>query len=299
MNALLSRTGALLLTALLWLALSACERQAERPHASGTFEADEVDVGNLLPGRLVMLDKQEGDTVTVAELLATIDSEKLELERELLGVQLQQVDLELALLRERVEAQRISLQNERRNLERIRNLHEQQSATGQRLDDLQTAVRLRENQLQSARKELEGPAIKRRELQTRLSLVERQIEDSRVYAPISGQVLARFAEPGEVLVTAAPLLRLADLSRMKLRVYLPAALLGGLKLGQTVEVRADGAPERALEGTLAWISSEAEFTPKNVQTPEARAELVYAVEVRVPNPDGMLKIGMPGDVYFE
>lgn len=285
--------------ALFALVLSGCGDRQEGFSASGTFEAVEVNVGNLLTGRLLELTKREGEKVEAGELLARIDCEKLEIERELTSIQLQELDLQERLIREKVESARISLANDERNLERTENLHARKSATLQQLDDVRTLVKLGRNRLDAAREELEGPRIKRRELETRLRLLDRQIQESRVLSPISGLVTARFAEPGEVLVTGQRILRLADLSTLELRVYLSTPYLGGVQLGSELSIRADGAPGRDFTGKVVWISPEAEFTPKNVQTPEARAELVYAVKLRTPNPEGLLKIGMPADVYFE
>ena len=281
--------------AALW---SGCERQEGAFYASGTFEAVEVDVGSLATGLLLSLPGREGDLVKKDELLAEIDSEKLEIERELVRIQLEEVDLELDLVREKIAGNRISLKNNQKSLERIQALSEVKSATEQQLDDLTTAVKLDRTRLDASLKESARPAIRRKELEMRLRLLDRTIADSRVLSPINGQVIGRFAEPGEVVTVGAPLLRVADLSLLEIRVYLPSNLLGEIRLGQQVSLRADGAPEREFTGIVAWVSPVAEFTPKNVQTPEARAELVYAVKIEVPNDQGVLKVGMPADVYF-
>ena len=277
---------------------SGCERPEGAFYASGTFEAVEVDVGSLATGLLLSLPKREGELVSKDELLATIDSEKLEIERELVSIQLEEVDLELDLIGEKIAGNRISLKNNQKSLERFQSLLEVKSATEQQEDDLSTAVKLDKTRLDASLKELARPAIRRKELETRLRLLERTIADSRVLSPISGQVTDRFAEPGEVVTVGSPLLRLADLSLLEIRVYLPSALLGKISLGQQVSLRADGAPDSEFTGSVAWVSPVAEFTPKNVQTPDARAELVYAVKIEVPNLGGVLKIGMPADVYF-
>ena len=297
-----ARTGLRLLAGLLVVLAgvfwSGCERQDGPFYASGTFEAVEVDIGSLATGLLLKLPKREGDLVKKDELLAKIDSEKLEIECDLVCIQLEEVDLEFDLIREKIAGNRISLKNNQKSLERFRTLHEVKSATEQQLDDFTTAVKLDQTRLDASLKELARPAIRRKELQTRLRLLERTIADSRVLSPINGQVIGRFAEPGEVVTLGTPLLRVADLSLLEIRVYLPSALLGKITLGQQVSLRADGAPESEFYGRVVWISPVAEFTPKNIQTPEARAELVYAVKIEVPNDEGVLKVGMPADVYF-
>ncbi|MCE5271761.1 efflux RND transporter periplasmic adaptor subunit [bacterium] len=286
--------------ALLGLALlGACHEKERGFSASGTFEAVEVEVGNLLTGRLIELNKREGDTVAKDELLAQIDCEKLQLERELTTVQFKAAELDERLTREKIAAARISLANDTKSQERFEALVKSKTATQQQLDDIRTRVKLDRSQLDVALKELDRPRINRDELEARLRLLDRQIEDSRVVSPIDGEVTERYVEPGEVLTTGQRILRLADLSRLEIRVYLPTPYLGQVKLGQELKLHADGAPGREFAGTVVWISPEAEFTPKSVQTPEARAELVYAVKLSVPNPDGVLKIGMPADVFFE
>jgi len=289
----------LIVLAVTVVSLSGCNREEKGFSASGTFEGIEVDVGNLLPGRLLELSGREGDRVSRDSVLARIDCEKLELEREVVSVQLESAGLDERLIREKVEAARITLENDRKNLERTESLFAQKSATQQQLDDIRTRVKLDRSQLDAAIKELDRPRISRQELEARLRLLDRQIADSRVLSPIDGQITERFVEPGEVLTTGQRILRLADLGRLEIRVYLPARYLGKIKTGQVLKLRADGAPEMDYSGRVVWISPEAEFTPKTVQTPEARAELVYAVKLEVDNPDGVLKIGMPADVFFE
>jgi len=280
-------------------AFTGCRKEERGFSASGTFEAVEVEVGNLLTGRLVELNKREGDTVAKDELLAQIDCEKLQLERELTTVQFKAAELDERLTREKIAAARISLANDTKSQERFEALVKSKTATQQQLDDIRTRVKLDRSQLDVALKELDRPRINRDELDARLRLLDRQIADSRVVSPIDGEVTERYVEPGEVLTTGQRILRLADLSRLEIRVYLPTPYLGQVKLGQELKLHADGAPGREFAGKVIWISPEAEFTPKNVQTPEARAELVYAVKLEVPNPDSVLKIGMPADVFFE
>jgi len=278
--------------------LVGCGKEQEAFSASGTFEAVDVVAGSLATGLLVSLNKEEGDLVARGELLASVDCEKLEIERQLVSVQLEETDLELSLLREKVSAGRISLGNYEKSLKRYQELHQVKSATDQQVDDLSTAVKLDRSHLDASLKELARPEIQRRELEARLKLLDRTIQDSKVVSPIDGQVIDRYAEPGEVVTVGTPLLRLADLKHLEIRVYLPAELLGEIKIGQELQLSADGAPGKEFKAKVAWVSPVAEFTPKNVQTPEARAELVYAVKLEVENEEGLLKIGMPADVFL-
>ena len=288
---------ALLATAV--ISAGACEKDDGSFVASGTFEAVDIRLGALTSGRLVSLTGREGDMLAQGQLVAEVDYEALELERELIQVQLERADLELDLLAKQVAADRISLENDNRTLKRFQALHQANSATKQKVDDLGAAVELEKTRLSASLTERRRPEIQRRELEKQLELIDKRIEDSKIYAPVNGQVLDRYAEPGEVVTLGSPLLRFADLGLLELRVYLPSDCLPLVKLGQEMHLSVDGAENRDFSGKISWISPEAEFTPKNVQTPEAREELVYAVKLEVPNPYGLLKIGMPADVRIE
>jgi HlyD family secretion protein len=125
-----------------------------------------------------------------------------------------------------------------------------------------------------------------------MDLTEIAILDARIVSPVDGVVLERFHQPGELAAVGTPLLELADLSVMTVEIYLPLADLASISLGQQAAVSVDGLPQ-TLTGTVKWISSESEFTPKTILTRETRSTLVYGVKIRVPNPDGALKVGMP------
>ncbi|MDD5088813.1 MAG: efflux RND transporter periplasmic adaptor subunit, partial [bacterium] len=133
-------------------------------------------------------------------------------------------------------------------------------------------------------------------LDAALAVFDRQLRDGVILAPVSGTVILRNIEPGEVAAPGAALLRLADLSALELRVYLGEGELDLVQIGQTIPVIVDALPGDTLSGVVTWVSSEAEFTPKNAQTRDARAQLVYAIKVRVANGDGKLHIGMPAEI---
>jgi HlyD family secretion protein len=134
----------------------------------------------------------------------------------------------------------------------------------------------------------------------RQNQLDRQLQDTRIVNPVSGTVLTTFAEPHELVKEGQPLYQIANLDTLELRVYISGAQLPSIKLGQEAEVLVDKNAEenQQFNGQISWIASEAEFTPRMIQTKEERVTQVYAVKVRVPNPDGILKIGMPGEVNF-
>jgi HlyD family secretion protein len=137
-------------------------------------------------------------------------------------------------------------------------------------------------------------------LQKRVKQLELQIGDARIINPVNGTVIAKYAEAGEMTAAGKALYKIADLSTMTLRAYITGSQFSQIKLGQQVKVLVDNGAEnyRTYPGTITWISGKAEFTPKTIQTKEERANLVYAIKVKVKN-DGFLKIGMYGDVQFK
>jgi HlyD family secretion protein len=133
---------------------------------------------------------------------------------------------------------------------------------------------------------------------TRLAQVEKSLADCTVTAPMDGVVTTRSRETGEMVGAGATLLTLSRLDEVWLSVYIPETRLGKVKLGQPARVKIDG-DSREFKGTVTFVSPEAEFTPRNAQTPEERAKLVYRVKITLPNPEGVFKPGMPADGYLE
>jgi HlyD family secretion protein len=136
-------------------------------------------------------------------------------------------------------------------------------------------------------------------MQVQIEQVQEAIAKCRIKNPVEGTVLVKYAEKGEVAAPGKPLYKIADLGTMKLKVYISGDQLPHIKIGQEVEVQIDKTKKEntSLKGTVSWVSSTAEFTPKTIQTKEERVNLVYAVKILVPN-DGSIKIGMPGEVNF-
>ncbi|MFW5843215.1 MAG: HlyD family secretion protein, partial [Spirochaetota bacterium] len=129
--------------------------------------------------------------------------------------------------------------------------------------------------------------------------LENRLEDTSVESPLGGTVITQFVEAGEYVVPGAPLVRVADLSTVFLTIYVPGPSLSRIRLGQEARIAVDGMPEKEFTGRLRRIADEAEFTPRNAQTADERAQLVYALEIEVSNPDGVFKIGMPADAYLD
>lgn len=280
---------------LLALALAGCG-QGSPPAPSGTFEATVVEVAPVATGRALRVGPREGQAVAAGDTLIVLDLEVVALQRHETAAR------EAGLRAERRAAQaerdqaRRQLELAGTTLQRVEVLLAQGTATRQRVDDLASqrdvaAARVRAADARTAA--LDGEL---EHLQAALAVQDRQLRDAVIVSPIGGTVLTRSLEPGEVAIAGRTALRLADLGRLELRIFLEAEDLARVRLGQDLPVAVDALPGQAFTGRVAWISDEAEFTPKNAQTRRARAQLVYAVKLQVTNPQGNLHVGMPAEV---
>ena len=264
---------------------------------SGTLEATEVDVSALTTGTVLKMTREEGDTVAAGDLLAAIDVEKLTLQRAQLTASLQEVAASRIAAEAAAAQARENFENTEARYKRTKELFSKGSATQQQFDDISTRLSVDRNQLAAAR--AQGPLLdaKQAQLEAAMAVLDRQIADGTITAPLKGVVVEKYMEPGEVVTAGEKIYKLADLNDFWLDIYLAEADLGAFAVGQAVTVRVD-AVSAPLAGRVTWTSPEAEFTPKNVQTRQARSELVYAVKVTLAESRPELKIGMPAEVYL-
>ena len=290
--------GAVLLTPVLLLGLGGCDD--DRPDAYGNFEATEVAVSAELSGPVVAFPIREGQPLEAGESAALLDTVPLLLQRQELEAQREAAELRASEARGRVQVVEARLETAREDLARIERLWSAEAATDAQRVQARGAVRVLEEELAAARTgvrtaEREGVAVERR-----LDQLRDRLRRSHVVNPVSGTVLATWVEAGEFVQAGRPLYTIAALDTLTLRAWISGAQLADVRLGQEVDVRIDAGPDRlrTLPGRVTWIASEAEFTPTPIQTREERVSQVYAVEIRVANPDGVLKIGMPGEVVL-
>ncbi|MBN2731767.1 MAG: HlyD family efflux transporter periplasmic adaptor subunit [Balneolaceae bacterium] len=283
----------------LLLIVSSCSDE-EQSDAYGQFEATETTISSEVSGKLVSYQVEEGDWLKANQRVGTVDTTRLALQRQELESQLESIRARVTNINAQVEVQRSELALARTNLNRVQAMHSDGAATDQQLDDAQAKVRTLEKSIDAQQTQKQSVRADIRATQNKIEQVNNQIQDALIVNPVAGTVLTSFAEPYEVVQQGQPLYRIANLDTLTLRVYVSGAQLPGIKLGQKVEVFVDKNAEenQSLDGKVRWIASEAEFTPQQIQTKEERVSQVYAVEVRVPNRDGILKIGMPGEVNF-
>jgi len=287
---------------------------------SGNVEVTETNVGFKLPGRIVELAVDEGHQVKAGQLIARLDNAELASVVMQNKASLQEAMTRLAELKagsriqeiERakasVNAQAADLDKAKKDYERADILYKNGAISASQFEAAQNAYNTREAQLKSAQETLslvkEGPrkediqAAEHRVQQVKamLNTSEERLKDTVLFAPISGVILRKNVELGETLSSGTPVFTIGDLENPWVKVYVKENRLGQVKLGQKADVKVDSFKDKTYDGTVTFISSEAEFTPKNVQTEEERVKLVFGVKIKVKNENGELKPGMPADV---
>jgi len=288
---------ALLLIAL--AGLFSCNSKSKLSDAYGNFEAVQVTVSAESTGRIHYLKVEEGSQPDSGTIVALIDTTDLYLRK----LQLQSQKKAVFVKKSSVESQIDVQQQQKANLlvdkNRVSRLIAEKAATTKQLDDITGAIDLVDKQVASIRTQTAGISEEMEIVDRQIAQVDELIHKCYIRNPVSGTVLSKYAEAGEIATPGRALYKIADLSMMELKVYVSGTQLPGVKQGQQVEVLidADSKTNRKLNGVVSWISPKAEFTPKIIQTKEERVNLVYAVKIRVPN-DGSLKIAMPAEVNF-
>lgn len=271
--------------------------------AQGTFEATEVVVSSEATGRILSFDVEEGSTIACNDVVGAIDSLQLHLQRKQLVAQQAALLGSRPDINKQVSSLREQIAKQRTEKARVENMLRDGAATQKQYDDIEAQIKVLEGQLEATLSTLDKNTAtinnNSTALEAQIAALDDRIAKCSIVAPVSGTVLVKYAEEGELASVGKPLMKVADLEKIYLRAYFTSDQLSKIKLGDEVKVIADfGGDERYdYTGRIAWISSESEFTPKTIQTKDSRANLVYAVKIAVEN-DGKLKIGLQGEVVL-
>ena len=285
------------------LLLTACGNSEKEYDATGTFEATETTISAEQNGSLLTFAINEGDEIEVGSEVGLIDTTqtwlKLQQARAMQEVyQSQKPDME-----KQTSATRQQLAKAQAEQQRYKELVADGAAPSKMLDDATNQVQVLQRQLAA---QLSSLSTNTNALSKQMAATEVQIDQLRdqlrkchIKAPLKGTVLEKYAERGEFVAVGKPLFKMADMEQVYIRAYVTSAQLQSIRTGQQVKVFADygDGKKQEYDGTVSWISSRSEFTPKTILTDDERADLVYAVKVRVKN-DGFIKIGMYGEVKF-
>jgi HlyD family secretion protein len=297
--------------------IAGCNGNDQEFDASGTFETDEVIVSSELTGKILSFNVREGDAIAGNSIVGVIDAENLALQKEQVQASIEalrektsDVTPQIRLLQDQLAVQQSQLQTLERERTRTENLLKQDAATPKQLDDINAQIDVAKRQMAVTQQQIavqrSNVATQNRSilsekgpLEKRVAQLSDQLDQSNIVNPIKGTVISKYAEAGEMTSVGKALYKIANMDTLILRAYITGTQLSQVKLNQAVKVLVDSGVKkyRSYPGTITWVSDKAEFTPKTIQTKEERANLVYAVKVRVPN-DGYLKIGMYGELQL-
>ncbi|QJP34714.1 HlyD family efflux transporter periplasmic adaptor subunit [Nonlabens sp. Ci31] len=280
------------------LSLFSCSDSNGKADGYGNFEAIEITISAENNGKLMQFKVNEGDVLQKEQFIGYIDTIPLALKREQLEVSKAVISSKSRGVLSQINVLNAKLKTANTNKVRAENLIKDNAGTQKQLDDVQGEMDVIKSQIRSVEIQNAPVVNELKSIDVQLKQIDDQIKKNKIINPVDGTVLTKYAEPNEITVFGKPLYKIADLSTMQLRVYISETQLANLKMGQEVAVKIDKDDAmKSYKGTVSWIASEAEFTPKIIQTKEERVALVYAVKIDVIN-DGSLKIGMPAEMWI-
>jgi HlyD family secretion protein len=289
-------------TSLIFIAaalLSGCTDKTDKADAYGNFEATEVIISAETSGRILQFDPVEGNVIEKGAAIALIDTTVLHLQKAEIEAGMKTVLIRLTSINAQNEILNQQIGNLNINIARIEKMLKDEAATQKQYDDLTGQVAVFQKQISANNTQKTSVAAELSVYEAKKASINEQIRRCLVKSPLKGTVLEKYSEAGEMTAAGKPLVKIADLSIIKLKVYVSGAQIGSIKTGQTCSIRIDNGKKgfTSFPGTISYISEKAEFTPKIIQTKEERVVLVYAVNIDVVN-DGTLKSGMPGEALF-
>ncbi|RDB06493.1 HlyD family secretion protein [Runella aurantiaca] len=317
------------LSLFLLIGLAACNGNNQEFDASGVFEADEVIISSESVGKILRFEVEEGTELKAGQVIGSVDCKNLSLQKaqveasiDALGQktndatpQTQIIREQLVLQQRQIATQREQLRILERERKRIENLVKAEAVPAKQLDDVEGQIDVLKKQIEATESQVSvlnqqiksqqqqvsiqnrGVLSERKPLEERIAQMDDQLQRCSITNPIDGTVLVKYATADEMTTTGKALYKIANLSTLTLRAYITGDQLAKIKLNQPVKVFVDNGKDayKEVSGTVTWIASKAEFTPKTIQTKDERANLVYATKIKVKN-DGYLKIGMYGEV---
>jgi HlyD family secretion protein len=279
--------------------LTGCNNKADQADAFGNFEATEVIVSAETSGRILRFEVTEGSEINKGSEIALIDTTLFHLQKAEINAGMASVRTHISTMSAQNDILNQQIDNLNVNIARIENMLKEDAATKKQYDDLTGQVAVLQKQIAANNTQKASIAAELSVYESKKATLNEQITRSRVKSPLKGTIIEKYSEAGEITAAGKSLVKIADLSMMKLKVYISGAQLGSLKIGKECTVRIDNGKKgyNSFPGTISYISGKAEFTPKIIQTKEERVTLVYAVTIDVKN-DGTMKSGMPGEAIF-
>lgn len=279
--------------------LAACSGNNNKSDAYGNFEAKEIIISAETQGKIIQFKAEEGQSLEKGQIVAIIDTIPMSIQKEQMLAQKQAVASKYSSIKAQIavqEEQKLILSTEK---DRIEKLYNDNAATQQQFDDIKGKYDILEKQIAVTKTQIASVSKEIKVIDSQIKLLDEQISRAIIKNPINGVLLEKYLEENEIATPGKALYKIARMDEIELRVYISGSQLPNILIGQKVKVFIDKDKDtnQEFEGVVFWISDQAEFTPKIIQTKEERVNMVYAVKIRVKN-DGKIKIGMPGEVMF-
>jgi HlyD family secretion protein len=281
------------------LSLFACSRFESKPEGyTGTVEVTEMEVASSVAGRIAKIQFDEGQAVNAGDLVFVLDVTTLEIQRDLAAAALETAKAMVESAKSQIKTAGAGVSALDRETERLRKMEEAGVGSAQQHSSLQGQRDVARAQREGADRVVAQATAGMGQAEAALRSAERALQEAQVHAAISGVVLSRNREPGEVVAPGASVITLGDLAHPRLRVYVPLETVETLKVGGAAKVYIDAKPDEPFQGTIDRIASEAEFTPRDILTPEERVKRVFAVDIALQPAQGILP-GIPAEARFE
>ncbi len=289
----------ILLSLIVAMITISCSKNDNEADAWGNFEVREVMISAQGNGQIIDFPANEGDKVQEGDIIAVIDTSVLDLKLNELRASMKAVSTKIAVINSQNGIFKQQISNAKVDLERVHKMLQDGAATQKQLDDISGKIAVLEKQIEANNSQKSSVSSELNVLESKVLQIEDQKLRSVIEAPLSGTVLSKYAEKGEITTAGKPLVKIANLDLVRLKVYVSGGQLSQVKIGNNCKVRIDKGKEDYYEydGNIIIISDKAEFTPKIIQTKEERVSMVYAVTINVKN-DGKIKSGMPGEAIF-
>jgi len=276
-----------------------CSDESNQSDAYGNFEAEETIISSEASGKIMQFTIDEGDKLDTGYIVGFIDTTQLHLKKMQVLAQKNTLRTKFGSIFAQIDVLKEQKDVANKTYDRIKKMYDEKAATAQQLDDIEGKIDVIGKQIAQVETQNSTVMNEMETIEIQIAQIEDMISKSIIINPVAGTVLSAYVEPFEITGPGKPLYKIADLDNIILRAYFSGSQLPNLEIGKKVKVLIDkdSKTNQSYEGEIIWIASEAEFTPKMIQTKDERVTQVYAVKINVKN-DGKIKIGMPGEVLL-
>lgn len=288
---------------LIWITLlffSGCSnREQTEIQVPGVVDGDIVTVKSLVSGTVIQLDTEEGDRVDKDKLMAKIDSEKVENQVNELEINSRSVDIDTEKLSRKLQLVNSEVLYYKKQVERFRRLTAKNAIPGENLEAMELKLQQSETSRYDINRSLDAMKVQQENIRNKQAYLQLVLKDHSVLSPVNGVILEKFISNGEQVVPGTAIVDILDLASLHIELFIEENEMGHLKLNQEAQIKIDGLKGKELTGTISYFGKKAEFSPKYIISEKERKALLYEVKIKVQDPDGLLKIGMPVTVIIK